>query len=64
MPRGENGVSLGLTVDMPGGEGDKSGMKRPLFNLMKRNYAASVLRVLVSEIVDSDRLALPEKTSR
>lgn len=52
MPRGESAVSSGLTVDMPCGEGDKRGMKRPLFNLIKSNYTASVLRVLVSDQKD------------
>lgn len=46
---GKSGESLELTVDMPCGVGDNTGMKRPLFNLMKPNYAATVSRVLVSD---------------
>lgn len=53
---GKSGKSLELTVDMPCGVGDNGRMKRPLFNMMKDNYANTVLSVLVptKKTVESD----------
>lgn len=59
---GERRESLELTVDMPCGVGDNSGMKRPLFNMMERNYADTVLRVQSKKIAESDYLALVHMT--
>lgn len=44
---GKSGESLEFRVDMPCGVGDNGQMKRPVFNMMKHNYADSVLRVLI-----------------
>lgn len=59
---GKRRESLELTVDMQCGVGDNSRMKRPLFNMMERNYADTVLRVQSKKIVESDCLALVHMT--